>query len=72
MKWTEATSGKAFPQCTILATDLLLPEEALTNKSSHHLGTSDFLNPPLSGVQCRKQVVFSGWLTNVLSSWRQR
>lgn len=71
-KWKLLYCEKAFPQCSILATDLLLPEEALTNKSSHHLGTSDFLKPVVSGVQCRKQVVFTGWLTNVLSSRRQR
>lgn len=69
VKWAEVT---AFSQCSILATGLLLSEEALTNKSSHHLGTSDFLKPLLSGFWCRKQVVFTGWLTNVLSSGRQR
>lgn len=73
IKWTEVTSRiTVFSKCSILATDLLLSEEALANKSSHHLGTSDFLKPLLSGFRCRKQVVFTGWLTNVLSSGRQR
>lgn len=63
MKWTEATSGKtAFPQCSVLATDLLLPEEALTNKSSHHLGTSDSLKPFCLVCSAESKLVsLAGW-----------